>query len=122
MGALYLKDLGDKTRRGLRGRVEKGLSGAGKSYGYRVVKKPRADGTIEPGHRETITEQAEIVCRIFSDYANGMSIHPHRSGPTRSMGYLPEEDRLCRVSETKFRNCLKHQRKFIISAKYHTLR
>jgi len=73
MGALYLKDLGDKTRRGLRGRVEKGLSGAGKSYGYRVVKKPRADGTIEPGHRETITEQAEIVCRIFSDYANGMS-------------------------------------------------
>ena len=73
MGALYLKDLGDKTRRGLRGRVEKGLSGGGKSYGYRVLKKPCADGTTEPGHREIIAEQAEIVCRIFRDYANGLS-------------------------------------------------
>ena len=28
MGALYLKDLADKTRRGLRGRVEQGKSGS----------------------------------------------------------------------------------------------
>jgi DNA invertase Pin-like site-specific DNA recombinase len=34
MGALYLKDLADKTRRGLRGRVEAGKSGGGNSYGY----------------------------------------------------------------------------------------
>src|SRR3546814_13687499 len=37
MGALYLKDLADKTRSGLRGRVEAGKSGGGNSYGYDVV-------------------------------------------------------------------------------------
>lgn len=38
MGALYLKDLADKTRRGLRGRVDEGKSGGGLCYGYDVVK------------------------------------------------------------------------------------
>ena len=33
MGALALKDLADKTRRGLRGRIEAGKSGGGNSYG-----------------------------------------------------------------------------------------
>ncbi len=37
MNALFLKDLADKTRRGLRGRVEAGRSGGGNSYGYDVV-------------------------------------------------------------------------------------
>jgi hypothetical protein len=32
MNALFLKDLADKTRRGLRGRVEKGRSGGGIRY------------------------------------------------------------------------------------------
>jgi site-specific DNA recombinase len=43
--ALYLRDLADKTRRGLRGRVEAGKSGGGNSYGYDVVKQFNADGT-----------------------------------------------------------------------------
>jgi site-specific DNA recombinase len=38
MNALFLKDLADKVRRGLRGRVEDGKSGGGNSYGYDVVK------------------------------------------------------------------------------------
>ena len=46
MGALYLKDLGEKTRRGLRGRIEAGKSGGGNSYGYDVVKK--IDDSGEP--------------------------------------------------------------------------
>src|SRR3954469_7243657 len=36
MNAIYLKDLADKTRRGLRGRVEAGKSGGGLCFGYRV--------------------------------------------------------------------------------------
>ena len=44
MNALFLKDLADKTRRGLRGRVEAGKSGGGKSYGYDVVKRFDAVG------------------------------------------------------------------------------
>jgi Recombinase len=49
MNALFLTDLANKTRRGLRGRVEAGRSGGGLTYGYDVVKTPRPDGTAETG-------------------------------------------------------------------------
>ena len=39
MNQLFLKDLADKTRRGLRGRVEAGQSGGGNCYGYDVVRR-----------------------------------------------------------------------------------
>ena len=73
MGALYLKDLADKTRRGLRGRVEDGKSGGGNSYGYKVVRKSGADGEPERGEREIDPAEAAIVRRIFADYAAGKS-------------------------------------------------
>ena len=73
MGALYLKDLADKTRRGLRGRVEDGKSGGGNSYGYKVVRKPGANGAPERGEREIEPTEAMIVRRIFADYAAGKS-------------------------------------------------
>jgi DNA invertase Pin-like site-specific DNA recombinase len=38
MNALFLKDLAEKTHRGLRGRIEPGKSGGGLCYGYRVVR------------------------------------------------------------------------------------
>jgi site-specific DNA recombinase len=44
MNALFLKDLADKTRRGLRGRVEAGKSGGGNAYGYNVVRGRDAAG------------------------------------------------------------------------------
>src|SRR5918997_3622894 len=51
MNALFLKDLADKTRRGLRGRVELGKSGGGLCYGYKVTRAPR-DGVVTTGERE----------------------------------------------------------------------
>ncbi|PTQ11334.1 resolvase [Sphingomonas oleivorans] len=73
MGALYLKDLADKTRRGMRGRVEQGKAGGGNSYGYDVVK--RLDGNGEPvrGDRAVNETEAAVVRRIFRDYADGKS-------------------------------------------------
>ena len=73
MGALYLKDLADKTRRGLRGRVEAGLSGGGNSYGYDVVTKFAASGEPERGERRINETEAEIVRHIFNEYAAGKS-------------------------------------------------
>ena len=79
MGALYLKDLADKTRRGLRGlrglrgRVEEGKSGGSNSYGYRVVRRTGPDGEPERGEREIDQAEAAIVRRIFADYAAGKS-------------------------------------------------
>ena len=46
MSALYLKDLADKTRRGLRGRVEAGRSGGGNCYGYDVVRTRRPTASL----------------------------------------------------------------------------
>ena len=73
MGALYLKDLADKTRRGLRGRVEAGKSGGGNSYGYDVVTKFTAAGEPERGDRRINESEAAIVRHIFTAYAAGKS-------------------------------------------------
>ena len=73
MGALYIKDLADKTRRGLRGRVEDGKSGGGNSYGYRVVHETGDDGELIRGGRTIDPEQAAVVNRIFTEYAAGRS-------------------------------------------------
>jgi site-specific DNA recombinase len=73
MNALFLKDLADKTRRGLRGRVESGRSGGGNSYGYDVVRSAQADGTVQVGERRINLVEAEIVRRIFREYSQGSS-------------------------------------------------
>ena len=51
MNQLFLKDLADKTRRGLRGRVEAGKSGGGNSFGYDVVRRSLPDGSLATGER-----------------------------------------------------------------------
>ena len=67
MNALFLKDLADKTRRGLRGRVEQGKSGGGKCYGYDIVPGE------EKGGRTINDKEAAIIVRICRDYAAGKS-------------------------------------------------
>lgn len=70
MNALFLKDLADKTRRGLRGRVESGKSGGGLCYGYDVVRTADPD---DRGHRKINAAEAVVVRRIFKDYIGGQS-------------------------------------------------
>ena len=73
MNALFLKDLADKTRRGLEGRVRQGKSGGGLCYGYDVVKA--VDETGEPirGGRCINEAEAVVVVRIFKEFAAGRS-------------------------------------------------
>ena len=72
MNAMYLSELADKTRRGLRGRVENGKAGGGPCYGYRVVRRVE-NGAVTTGEREINANEAAIVRRIFRDYAAGAS-------------------------------------------------
>ena len=73
MNALFLKDLAAKTHRGLRGRVEAGKSGGGICYGYDVVKLHDEAGERIRGEREINEAEAEIVRRIFREFAAGTS-------------------------------------------------
>jgi DNA invertase Pin-like site-specific DNA recombinase len=73
MSALFLKDLAQKTHRGLEGRVRAGRSAGGLSYGYRVQGATRADGAPSNGLRAVEESEAEVVRRIFTDYAGGLS-------------------------------------------------
>ena len=73
MNALFLKDLAAKTHRGLRGRVEAGKAGGGLCYGYDVVKRLDASGEPVRGERTVNPDQAEVVRRVFRDFATGIS-------------------------------------------------
>ncbi|MBR0661935.1 recombinase family protein [Neoroseomonas oryzicola] len=73
MSALFLKDLAQKTHRGLEGRVRAGGSGGGLSYGYRIRRGLRPDGTPITGEMEIAVEEAAIVRRIFTAFAAGQS-------------------------------------------------
>jgi len=73
MNALFLKDLADKTHRGMRGRVENGKSGGGLCYGYKVVKQLDARGEPIRGDRTIDAHQAEVVRRIFRAFSAGVA-------------------------------------------------
>jgi len=72
MNALFLKDLAAKTHRGLRGRVEEGKSGGGLCYGYKVVKQLDARGEPIRGDREIDEAEANIIRRVFREFASGI--------------------------------------------------
>ena len=73
MNALALKDLAQKTHRGLAGRVAAGKSAGGKSYGYSVARKTDARGEPIRGERAINEAEAVIVRRIFAMTAEGQS-------------------------------------------------
>ena len=73
MNALFLRDLAEKTRRGLRGRVESGRSGGGRSYAYDLRREVDACGEPVRGGRVIVPGEADVVRRIFRAYAGGRS-------------------------------------------------
>lgn len=72
MNALFLKDLAAKTHRGIRGRVEDGKSGGGLCFGYNVIKQLDGRGDPIRGDREINEAEANVVRRIFREFAAGI--------------------------------------------------
>ena len=73
MAAMFRRDLADKIRRGQSGRVAAGRIPGNLAYGYRKIISLDARGEPERGLREVQPDQAEIVRRIFREYADGKS-------------------------------------------------
>ena len=68
---MFLEELSDKVRRGIEGKVLKGLSGGGRIYGYRPGTDER--GAPVKGTLAIDEIEAAVVRSIFHDYAKGVS-------------------------------------------------
>jgi site-specific DNA recombinase len=64
MGEMYIDNLRLHTIRGLEGVVRSGRHAGGRAYGYKPV-------LGRPGELEIVEEQAEVVRRIFKEFAKG---------------------------------------------------
>ncbi len=73
MNSLFIKDLAVKTHRGLKGRALAGKSAGGKAYGYQNVVHYDASGEPIRGDRKIEPVEADVVRRIFTEYAAGLS-------------------------------------------------
>ena len=73
MNALFLKDLAQKTRRGLEGRIRQGKAGGGLCFGYDIVHSVDPAGEPVRGERRINQIEAAIVRRIFEEFAKGRS-------------------------------------------------
>ncbi len=73
MNSLFLKDLAQKTHRGLVGRVRDGRSAGGRVYGYDIVRQLDEAGNPVRGQRKINDREAAIVQRIFREFAAGRS-------------------------------------------------
>jgi DNA invertase Pin-like site-specific DNA recombinase len=71
MAQMMLTDTGAKVRRGQLGRARAGKIPGGLAYGYEVL--PPAPGETDRGERRIKPDEAAVVARIFTDYANGVS-------------------------------------------------
>ncbi len=89
VGQLYREDNVLKIRRGMSGLVRDGLSAGGKVYGY------QAD-PVNKGRLLIVEEEAQIVRRIFQEYADGKSpksicrdLHSEGIRPPRGRWWSP---------------------------------
>lgn len=73
IGAIFLKGLIGKTLRGMEAAVAAGRFAGGRAYGYRKKIVVDAKGEPIPGHLEIDPAKAEILTRIFQDFASGLS-------------------------------------------------
>jgi site-specific DNA recombinase len=86
-----------KIRRGLAGVVKAGRSAGGLPYGYRVVNRLDERGEIIRGLREVDEAQAEVVRRVFREYAAGRSPRDIAAGLNRDR-IAPPRGRLWNAS------------------------
>jgi site-specific DNA recombinase len=74
MNALYLKDLADKTKRGMLAAVLNGSIPGGRTFGYDIVHRLNERGEPIAGLRKINTAEADVVRAIFNKYDQGETL------------------------------------------------
>lgn len=74
LDAQQRKDLAFNIKRGQRGVVAQGRAPAGRAYGYRLANRFDERGHVVRGLREIDPAQANVVRRIFAEYAAGRTV------------------------------------------------
>lgn len=74
MNALYLRDLADKTHRGVIAAVLRGGVPGGKLYGYDLVHALDEAGEPIRGKRTINPDQANVIRKIFAAYVSGRKL------------------------------------------------
>ena len=69
--AVYRRNIAEKTRRGLAGRVRDGITVGRPPYGYEAWYGVDASGQPLRGRRRIVPEAAAVILRIFEEYAAG---------------------------------------------------
>src|SRR3546814_16035516 len=99
MNALSLKTVAMQTHRDLESAVLKGRFAGGRCYGYSTVRAFDAAGTPIKGEREIAPAEAELVVRIFEEYAEGKSGKALAAGLTQD-GRRGPRGGICRQNTT----------------------
>ncbi|AMJ60960.1 recombinase family protein [Bosea sp. PAMC 26642] len=86
VGQLFREDGAEKVRRGMTGVLRSGRSPGGRSYGYRPVLGRPGELAIEP-------DEAAIILRIFTEYAEGTSPRDIAAGLNRDAVMPPRGTR-----------------------------
>jgi hypothetical protein len=73
MNEQYSRDLGKETKLGQQRSVGKGKKAGGNACGYKVVDPVFIGKHIQRGDRKIDHEEADIIRRIFTEYASGLS-------------------------------------------------
>ena len=73
LGSMFLSNLRTKTFRGLKAAVLAGRLAGGRAYGYRKVVRTDDAGRGVNGVFEIYVAEAEVVRRVFRDFADGRS-------------------------------------------------
>ena len=73
LGSMFLTNLRTKTFCGQKAAVLAGRLAGGRAYGYRKVIRDDGTGRVVNGVFEVVEEEAEVVRRIYRDFADGRS-------------------------------------------------
>lgn len=90
-GQLFREDGARKIRRGMSGKINRGLSAGGRAFGYRPHPTDRGELVIVP-------EEAAIVRRIFEEFAKGRSVVEIAHGLTMDRCPMPRGARAWQAS------------------------